>query len=255
LGKPTTNTRTRKTIPAKTTTETKTTMDASAMKRIRTMGLEEWNTVLQVASVVVLGVTFLIGAGAVWTSYLVNKRQGERMAAMARDTANASKAAAEANARAAEANAEAAQARKETAEAQRDVWELRQKVQWRSLSTTERTKLRDALRATVDKGIVTLLRRDSRDEEAEEYAGEIASVLAESGWRARSLIGSDDLIPRDPVGLSIRVVEPNNPPPHAAPLKAALDSALGLSVPITQASKRPGFDENVVALLIHPKRP
>jgi len=55
---------------------------ASAIKRIRRMTLEDWNVVLQILSAVVLGATFLIGSGALWTSYLVGLRQEARLAEM-----------------------------------------------------------------------------------------------------------------------------------------------------------------------------
>lgn len=144
--------------------------------------------------------------------------------------------------------------RERAMKAERELLELRQKVQWRRLTSGERTALRDALTTASAKGLVTLYRRDSRDEEAEEYSGEIASVLTESGWRYQELIGADNLIPRDPVGLSIRVTDPHNPPPHASVLKAALDSTLGLNVPIAKGSGRSSNEENSVALLVHPKR-
>lgn len=141
----------------------------------------------------------------------------------------------------------------ETAKAQRDVLELRQKVQWRTLTSSERDALRDALKAASAKGPVTLFTRDSRDEESNEYADEIASVLAESGWRYGPMGGSNDLVPRHPVGLSIRVADPRNPPAHGIALKAALDAALGVSVPITK-THRAGNGKDAVMLVIHPKR-
>ena len=81
------------------------------------MGLDEWNTILQVASVVVLGATFLIGAGALWTSYVVNKRQAERIATLERDTADALKSVAETNERTQKLELEAAVQRERAAKA------------------------------------------------------------------------------------------------------------------------------------------
>ena len=74
------------------------------------MKLEDWNTVLQFASAVLLGLTFAIGAGAIFTGYMVGKRQEVRIAATEHGTAEANKNAAEAGEGTAKALAEAAAA-------------------------------------------------------------------------------------------------------------------------------------------------
>lgn len=47
----------------------------SAMKRIFSMTLEEWNTVLKFGSAVLLGLTFAVGALTIFTSHILSKRQ------------------------------------------------------------------------------------------------------------------------------------------------------------------------------------
>lgn len=74
------------------------------------MSLEDWNTVLQFASAILLGLTFAIGAGAIFTGYMVGRRQEVRIAATEHGTAEANKKAAEAGEGTAKALAEAATA-------------------------------------------------------------------------------------------------------------------------------------------------
>jgi len=69
------------------------------------MTLEDWNTLFQVASVVLLGFTFVVGALAILTDRQISARQAARMASAARDAAMA-------NERAAKAELELAQLRK-----------------------------------------------------------------------------------------------------------------------------------------------
>lgn len=67
------------------------------IKKVISMSLESWNTVLQFASAVLLGLTFMVGAGAIFTSYVIVKHQEERIAIAGRDAANALERAAELN--------------------------------------------------------------------------------------------------------------------------------------------------------------
>jgi hypothetical protein len=53
--------------------------NVTAIKKAFSMSLEHWNTVLQFASAVLLGMTFAVGAGAIFTGYLIGKRQDERI--------------------------------------------------------------------------------------------------------------------------------------------------------------------------------
>lgn len=67
------------------------------------MTVEDWNTLLQIGSVVLLGLTFAVGGTAFWTASRLAKQQAERIAANELGTANA-------NARAAKSEADAAKA-------------------------------------------------------------------------------------------------------------------------------------------------
>jgi len=79
------------------------------------MSLEQWNTVLQFSSALLLGLTFAVGAGAIFTGYLIGKRQDERLAVTERDAAEANKQAALAGQGTASALAQAAAANERAA--------------------------------------------------------------------------------------------------------------------------------------------
>ncbi len=76
------------------------------------MTLEDWNTAFQFGSAVLLGMTFFVGAGAIWTSFVVNKRLTERVATAGRASAEANEKAAAAAEGTAKALANAAEANK-----------------------------------------------------------------------------------------------------------------------------------------------
>jgi hypothetical protein len=66
--------------------------------------LESLNTALEVASAILLGLTFIVGTGAIFTSHVLNKRQEERIALVQKDTADANNRAGVASQRASEAD-------------------------------------------------------------------------------------------------------------------------------------------------------
>jgi hypothetical protein len=98
------------------------------MKRIFSMTLEGWNTFLQFASAVLLGLTFAVGAGAIWTGYVLGKRQEVRIAATERGTAEANKKVAEAGEGTAKALAEVAAANERTQQLENSNLALRGQV-------------------------------------------------------------------------------------------------------------------------------
>src|SRR5438309_2050260 len=100
------------------------------MKRTFSMTLEDWNTVLQFASAALLGLTFAVGAGAIWTGYVLGKRQDERIVATERGTADA-------NERATKLELEVAQQRERAAKAEHDLLALQQRLAPRRINSTE----------------------------------------------------------------------------------------------------------------------
>ena len=183
------------------------------------MSLENWNTVLQIASVVLLGLTFAVGTGAIITGYLIGKRQEERIATTGRDAAEANSRAAEAGegtakalAAAAVANARAAELEASAAQLQLDLEKERAARLPRSISAHNRAKLLACLKGG-PKGPVVVVPK-TFDEEAEAYATQISEVLREAQFEIRALSG-----PR-PFGFGIAgafmwVRDISHAPPHA----------------------------------------
>ena len=111
------------------------------------MTLEALNTVLQVAPIIVLGVTFLIGAGALWTSYRVNKRLEARIATIADDVARANERASKADQETARLTLEVAEANVRAEKDRLARVELERRTAVRSLTTEQRSAvLETALR-------------------------------------------------------------------------------------------------------------
>lgn len=173
------------------------------MKRIFSMKLEDWNTVLQFASAVLLGLTFAVGAGAIFTGYLISKRQDERIVATERGTADANKRAAEAgegtakalaeaaatNERANKLEIEAARQRERAAKAEHDLLELQQRLAWRRISPKEHVAFVAALKPFAG-SIVEVTKIG--DSEAGQFADDIVSVFIEAGWGVqRNFVGID----------------------------------------------------------------
>jgi len=176
------------------------------------MSLESWNTVLQFASAVLLGLTFAVGAGAILTSHILGKRQSERISTAA-DTAAA------ANERSAKLELEAAVQREKAAQAELELAQLKEQQKGRHLTTEQRQQIVAALKKA-GKGPIEVVFSNG-DGEARAFAQELHSVLVEAGWPvAPNLTG--DLITG--VGVFIVVNDALHPPQHSLDLQHALDA-------------------------------
>lgn len=199
------------------------------------MTLEEWNTVFHVASAVLLGLTFAVGAAAVFTDQIIRKRHETRIASAQRDAAEANQKAAEAgegtaralaetgaaNERVVKVELEAAQQRERAARAEKDLLELQERIKPRRISADQRERLIAALR-NLPKGpvIVTCVLGDG---EAIAFANQIVDSLKSAGW---PVDGVNQVVytPNNPVGFFVRVRSAANAPPYAGALQQAFNS-------------------------------
>jgi hypothetical protein len=162
------------------------------------MPLEELNRILQFASVVVLGLTFAIGAGAVWTSYLIGKRQEER-------TAKALADAAKANERAGKLELEAAQQRERAANAERELLEMQERMTPRRLTAKQRSHMSEALK----KGEGRVQKKQfaiwwpQHSPEPEQFARDIIGVFEAAGWTVVAPLTFLSVYAPVPVGVVI----------------------------------------------------
>lgn len=188
------------------------------------MSLEHWNTVLQVASAVLLALTFAVGTGTVFTGYLISKRQDERIATTARDAAEANKQAAQAGqgtaralAEAAAANERAAGLEAKAAQLQLDLEKERAARLPRSINAENRGRLLACLRAG-PKGPVVVVPK-TFDEEAEAYANQITQALRTAQFEIRPLAGQRPF-GFGSAGTFMFVTDMSHPPPHAGHIQA-----------------------------------
>jgi len=136
------------------------------------MTLETWNTVLQFASAVLLGLTFVVGAGAIWTSYVLNNRLTERVAGVGRDAAVA-------NERAGRIELEAVQQRERAAKAEADLLQLQQRLASRAISADQERTLVAALSGFRGQNLV--LRPVGASAEIEAYCRQIQAAFEKAG--------------------------------------------------------------------------
>lgn len=143
------------------------------------MKLEDWNTLLQFVSAVLLGLTFAVGAGAIWTGYVLSKRQDERIARISRDVA-------EANARAAEANRVAEEEKLARLK-------IEERLAWRVLTSEQEARIASKLSAF--KGNPVTVGTSPATVEAGRFAKQLQEVLARAGWKSYMTSGPiDDMV-------------------------------------------------------------
>jgi hypothetical protein len=135
------------------------------MRNILSMSVEFWNSVFQWGSVLLVAVTFVFGAGALWTSNRINARQTERLVAL--ETALAS------------AKTELAEQQERAAKAEIELAALRRNALPRSITfDTEAfvAELKDAPRSNV------VLWYVPGDHEVYDLSTRIAGALHLAGW-------------------------------------------------------------------------
>jgi hypothetical protein len=158
-------------------------------RRILSMGVESWNAVFQWGSVGLIAVTFVFGAGALWTGNKINARQTERLVMLEKDLASAKTALAEQQERAAKAELQLAYLRNP-----------------RSLDTE---KFRAALLGKPKSPVVIWYAPN--DEEAYLFAWQITGALIAAGWEKtvqRPAPIPEEASPAETVPLELRRAMP-----------------------------------------------
>ncbi len=187
------------------------------------------NTVFEVGSAFLLFLTFVFGAGAIYTGRHLNREQAERILTLARDVATQQERAAKA----------------ETA-----LLELQEQVRPRSLTPAQRSALLDALRASPNKGQVTVV-FGTGDGEAREFAKLLVGVLQEAGWSSQT-DADGELVTG--TGLSIVVHELRSAPQFAGDLQKILKKVLSLDSNGTEQPDRVPAGEVWLVVLTKPAK-
>lgn len=220
------------------------------------MTLEDWNSFFQLASAVLLGLTFFVGAAAIITAQMVGRRQAELIATVGLDAADANKKAAEARegtaralADAAAANEsasrleiEAAQQREKAAKAERELLELQERIRPRRITDEQRARLVELLRK-VPKGPV-IVRSVMGDAEGNALAEQIDAIFKVAGWTTDGVTYSA-YSGGNPTGLFGAVQSAATAPTHATSIQQVFD-AVGIPLPGTENARVPANTLEIV---------
>ena len=153
--------------------------------------MENWKSVFEWSSVVLLAFTFLAGAGVVFTSSIVNKRQAQTILGLKKDASDAKKAQQE-------VEISLADAKTKQAEAEKSLLELQQLIhEPRTLDETKGAAILDAR----EKGSVQIL--FVAGDEPKNLANKISVILSAHGWTVTSInMGISSIPPGIEVGVS-----------------------------------------------------
>lgn len=223
------------------------------------MMLDSWNSLFQTLSVVLLFLTFAVGAGAVITSRRIAMREQSRLASAERGTAEANKKAAEAaegtaraaadaaaaNERTVKLELETAQQRERAARAERELLELQERVKPRRLTDAGRVALVAALKQANPKGLVTV-NCVLGDGEGFAFATQLDDALKAAGWPTTGVNQGVYGGGANPIGFGIVVHSAATAPPHAAALQQAFTTA---GFPLADAEQAAIPKDNVVLLI------
>lgn len=157
--------------------------------------LDSWNTFFKAAAVIAAGFTFAVGAGALWTETLLNRRQAEIMLGLRTDLAMAQSGLADAQgglaaaqeglaaqqARAAKLELDASAQKERAANAERELLQLQERLKPRTISAETYKRLVGALTSSRTKGIVEVSCING-DAEGCGFASRFFAALKEGGW-------------------------------------------------------------------------
>lgn len=194
------------------------------------MSIEVLKSIFDIATVVLLFLTFLAGAGVLITGNIINDRQATQLqtfdsglTAAKTELGKQQERAANADAAQKKVEIELSEQRQKTAEAELNLLELQGKLNWRTISETQRKNFLKAANGK-RKGIVNIITIGS-DAEARSYAENLRKLLKAGGWdspevsNVQFILGDNDgvqvivgtklaLIPVSPTTSSIPLDSP-----------------------------------------------
>jgi hypothetical protein len=191
-------------------TNTNNAITGTVTRKIFSMSVESWNSFFQWGSVVLIAVTFVLGAGALMTGNRINARQTARLVTLETDLAKQQERAAEAEAK------------------------LLAMIAPRRITASQRSQLLGALSEAVLKGPVHML-TPFGDPEALEYAEDIRAVLNEAGWPTGEV--KQGLLTGFGLGITVNPAEGH---PHSAALRQIFKST-GFELVDFEDARAPGI--------------
>lgn len=179
------------------------------------MSVELWKTIFDWATVVLIALTVVSGAGALITGKIINTRQEARLRQFDRDltgakielgkqeerTAGADARVAGLERDASDAKTEMAKQQERAAVAEHNLLELQQKVRWRTITPAQRNKFLATV-VPFRKGLVQITTA-SGDPEAINFSNELRALLTEGGYSAPPVDIVPLLYPQFAIGLSL----------------------------------------------------
>lgn len=133
------------------------------------MDVDFWNAVFQWGSVALIAVTFIFGAGALWTGNRINQRQSARLVSLESDLTRAQES--------------LAHQQEKTANAERALLELKERQDDRRLTDEQYMNLVRVFRGA-GKPHITVRLMFIDQGEPRRFAELLASVLGAAGWKA-----------------------------------------------------------------------
>jgi hypothetical protein len=195
------------------------------------MTLEFWHTLFQWGSVVLVALTFVFVAGALWTSNALAERHASRIQQLETAVTGARNALSGSPGRSADP---------------RMIAPL--PAIPRTLAATDRTLVLDTLRRLRPEGPLRISFVSSGGSEPAAFARVLADVIEEAGWPLTDEDAGGSTVGEPPVGLLVRIAERGEIPERAGVLQDALNRAnLGARVE-RLASMREGAVELMVGL-------
>lgn len=202
---------------------------------IRSMGSDGWYWWLQVGSAGAALLVFAFLTGTILVGRSINKRDAARLVTL--------------EAHLMDAKVLLAAQQERAARAEQSLLELQERTKPRSLTTSQRAALVDALKKSQHKGPV-IVSSSTGDGEARDFAKELLRTLKEADWP----ITQGDVITELVTGFGVHVIvhDMKSPPPHAAALQHALDG-VGISSNGSQSPERVAAGDVRLAVTTKPR--
>jgi len=136
--------------------------------------VESWNSLFEWASVGLVALTFVAGAGTLITSRIIRDRQAEKIGRLGKDVTDAQTTQKR-------VETDLAQAKTGQAEAERSLLELKTRLAFRSIDAKRRKQMSEALRRFAPQAFEITTYTD--DQECMSFAAELANMLIDAGWK------------------------------------------------------------------------
>jgi|SRR5438067_2482315 len=203
--------------------------------------LESLNSLFEWSSVLLLGLTFIAGAGTIVTSRILNQRQSKTILRLETAASQARTAQQRVQIELGETQKEVAGAKTKQAEAERQLINIQERFRPRMLARSKFIEaLQNAPRGKVEISVIT------GDPESFAFADSIWAALRDAGFDVGNQVTPFMIFGETPVGLTLGVKDVETPPLHAAPIQKAFEAA-----GVHAAGRAPfGSDLNVVYIQV-----